>query len=71
MRKTCIICRKKIHRKGEGICKGKNTKGFKRMKTFRRPEDITCSRKCSRIYNRVLQHVKKTIELKIMKKYNL
>lgn len=57
-RKKCIICEKEIFR----------ANNHQRIKTRRRNHDLTCSKKCSKIYNRVVHFIRPQLVVKIEKK---
>ena len=50
-RENCIVCEEIIPRSNIKL----------KYKTKRRPQDITCSRKCSKIYGRVQKHIRDRI----------
>ena len=64
MRKKCVVCLGIIYRKGEGIL-GRLSKN----QTFRRPEDVTCSRKCAKYYKRIFDYIGMTMSNRLKRKY--
>lgn len=60
----CIICEKEF----EKYSKNYKSKGA-RAKTKRAKNSINCSRKCSKIYNRIHKHLYWLIEKKFEEKY--
>ena len=54
-RKNCIICEKEIYRSSVRGCK----------RTRRGEDNLTCSKECSKIYQRIYHHVRDIILRKL------
>lgn len=59
MREKCIVCLNQIYRS--------DNESYRGPKVRRKPDSVTCCKKCSRIYTRVHKHVYATLIRKVKK----